>query len=151
MEEAIIWVRVDLNVIRSKNNSFLSTDIESPEIVAQKPTDQTLSDTPHIDKPKEQKPPKIDEPLRNKTSELEGLDMSNLPKVEETKLENSNSTNSEKVGISSQNINNILIGKENWLKEIIFKLIFCFSLSHNCDSDCWLNNRCHISTRLFWH
>lgn len=50
---------------------FLCTDIESPEIISQKPTDQTLLS----EKPKEKQPPKIVEPLMNKTIELEGLDM----------------------------------------------------------------------------
>lgn len=65
----------------------------------------------------------------NKTSELEGLDMSNSPKVEETKIENLNLTKNEekKVGISSQNINNILIGKKNYIFKIKFMIkIFFF-------------------------
>lgn len=96
----------------------MCTDIESPEIISQKPTDQTLLS----EKPKEKQPPKIVEPLMNKTIELEGLDMSNLPKVEETKLENSNLTKIEEknVKISSQNINNILIGRLNQL--VILKM-----------------------------
>lgn len=91
-----------------------------PEIISQKPTDQTILS----DKTKEKKTPKIDEPLRNNTTELEGLDMSNLPKVEETKVENSNLTkhDEKKVGISSQNINNILIGKNSIAKKKQFIL-----------------------------
>lgn len=79
-------------------------------MVSQKPTVQTKS---------EKIPPKIDGPSRNKTNELEGLDMSNIPKVEETKNENSNLTTGEgekKVEISSQNIHNILIGRHKLLK-----------------------------------
>lgn len=118
MVEAIIWVRkfvLKIYFLLNNNNFCLYTDIESPEIISQKPTDQTFLS----DKTKEKKPPTIDEPLRNKTTELEGLDMSNLPKVEETKIENSNLTKNEgeKVGISSQNINNILIGKSSIAKE----------------------------------
>lgn len=103
---------IDLQIIIK----ILFTDIESPEIISQKPTDQTTLS----EKSKEKPPPKIDEPLMNKTTELEGLDMSNLPKVEETKIENSNLTKNEekKVGISSQNINNILIGRINFILKI---------------------------------